>query len=164
MKQTLLQRLKKKAPDFQVSDSTLNWVLEEVTPELLQGPGQMLRSLGRGWVLQTVDAGVELPKVKALALKAMDALGLDMGAVSIEVDGETARVTSVTTAPTLDDTQMKVYAEALRKFGATKKETEKQIPDLEADAATPEMLADLKRKLKGANKEQLKAISILLER
>lgn len=161
LKQTLKKRLEKKGDPTALHAGTLDWAVDELVPELLQGPAQMLRSLGRGWSLETVK---EVPaKASAMAIRALDTLGLDLGAVSVEVDGETARVTTVATAPNLEDSQMKIYVSALRKFCSSKSEAEKKIPDLEADEATPELLATLTRQLKGANKSKLEAISALLK-
>jgi hypothetical protein len=160
LRTSLLRRMQKDEKKFALNETTLDWTLKQLTPELLQGPGQMLRSLGRGWELKMT--GPTPYGLVDLAVKALDVLGLDMGAVSIELDGKVARVTAVTTAPNLDNEQMGHYVNAIRKFCSAKAEAEKKIPNLVVDEATPEILASLTRKLHGANKKTLEAIATLL--
>jgi len=160
LRASLQRRMQKEEKKFSLNETTLDWALKQLTPELLQGPGQMLRSLGRGWELAMAETTPAI--ANDVAVKALDALGLDMGAVSIEVDGTTARVTGITTAPNLDNMQMGLYVAQIKKFCSAKAETEKKIPDLVADDATPELMASLTRKLRGAKKEKLEAIAALL--
>lgn len=155
-----------KAPLFQMpSKATLQWITRSLAGELMSGPAQVQRSLGRGWELKEVK---KVPtKAAQLAIKALDLLGLDLGAVSVEVDGEACRVIGVATAPALDEKQLDIYSSAI-KDAFKVKNPETKAPAKAAAAASVEeeapveLLAALTRRLRDVSKDKLEAALKLL--
>lgn len=135
----------------------LEWVLRELAGEMLIGPAHLQRSVGRGWNLQDVPVG-EVPKVAAAeAIKALEAAGLDIGAVSVTVAEESARVTNITSAPALGNAQLKALVAAFKDFtdgkldegSKSKKKAAAKSEDVpDGDRAKPEIIARLTRRLR----------------
>lgn len=148
-----------------VPPQVAGWVGEWVANQLIGGSSRILRSVGHGWELK--DANLkELSNVtSAAAIAAMDTLGLDLGAVSVEVSGNNFCVSSVTTAPALTDAQVQMYAAALKEFvnAAPKKAAAafKAAP-IPADAQPEVLLARIRRKLRFAGTDKLQKMADLL--
>lgn len=143
-------------------------VVEELVGDLLKAPSHVLRNLGKGWDLEKVsDKDVPL-EVLEIATGAMEAAGLDMGAVTIN-SGEQIQVTNITTAPGLDKEGTEIYVEAISEFckgnkrpetqdrGASKKKSSK-------NTAPVELVATVRKKMAaGVSKEKAERILKLLE-
>ena len=134
--------------------------------ELMSSASQLKKSTKMGW--KWLDWGMDLvpAEVAALAIEAVDAAKLDMGAVSVShVDG-VPRVLSITTAPALSEEQMALYVGEIQSFIqndgktkdlATKKEAKKKR------LAGPELVARLYRKVKGLSAEKAEKVLQSLE-
>jgi hypothetical protein len=118
--------------------------------ELLLGPTHYQRSLGRGCELQDVPPKQLSKATTAVAIRAVDALHLDMGAVHVQESGAengVSLVTNVITNPGLGGKLLNAYAKAIEDF-AGGKGAEKQIPPATDDEkARPELVAALHRKI-----------------
>jgi hypothetical protein len=116
----LMAKLKKKAAKeeqpIQVSDSHLQWMVKQMAGELLNASSHLQRSVKRGWTYSDIGADKVPVDVVSLAMAAMEAARLDLGAVSIVSDGKNARVTNIQAAPALSDAQLELYAAAVRDF------------------------------------------------
>ena len=117
----LIAKLRKKAEKEDagapnVSTAVLEWVAKQMAGDLLNGSTHLQRSVKRGWTY--VDSPLEQVPDEAISMSmaAMEAARLDLGAVSIIVDGTTCRVTNIQTAPALTDDQLGMYASAIRGF------------------------------------------------
>ncbi len=119
----LMEKLKKKAAKeeqpIEISDSHLEWVVKQMAGELLSAASHLQRSVKRGWTYSNcpVDGGPD--EAISVAMSAMEAARLDLGAVSVIVDGKTARVTNIQTAPALTDDQLGLYVAAIRDFAGS---------------------------------------------
>lgn len=154
-----------KAPLFQMpSKNALQWITKTLAGELMSGPAQVQRSLGRGWALEEFKKIP--PKAAQLAIKALDLLGLDLGAVSVEVDGEACRVTGVATAPGLDEKQLDIYSSAIKdafKVKAPEPKPKAKAAAVSVEEEAPvELLAALTRRLRDVSKDKLEAALKLL--
>ena len=119
-----------------------------------------------GW--EWTDWGMDLvpAEVAGLAIEAMDAANLDMGAVTVShVDG-VARVLSITTSPSINEDQMALYVAEIIRFAtdngktkdlATKKEAKKKR------LASPELVGRLYRKMKGLSASKAEEVLESLE-
>ena len=72
-------------------------------------------SINCGWVFSRTDVR-DMPEVRAIALKAVAALGLDFGAVDIVFENGMPFVLEVNTAPGLSGTTLVNYANAFRQY------------------------------------------------
>jgi hypothetical protein len=142
----------------------MEWVVKTLAAEMLDGPNHLQRSVTRGWEL--VDVSLDnVPELAVLeAIRAVEVLGLDLGAVSVTVESkEVARVTNVTTAPALNEAQMVHYVEAIQEFcGAAEEKPRKKAA---ASKAKPgrELIATLTRKVRGLDKERAEEVLRQLE-
>ena len=119
-----------------------------------------------GW--KWLDWGMELvpAEVAELAISAVDACKLDLGAVSVShVDGA-PRVLSVTSAPALSEEQMVLYVNEIQDFanagGKTKNPKTKKEAKKEKQASQ-ELVARLYRKVKGLSAEKAEEVLNALE-
>ncbi len=117
----LVDKLRKKAAKEdsgapEVSGAVLEWVAQQMAGDLLNGSAHLQRSVKRGWTY--VDSPLEQVPDDAIsmAMAAMEAARLDLGAVSLIVDGKACRVTNIQTAPALSDDQLGMYVSAIRGF------------------------------------------------
>jgi hypothetical protein len=105
--------------------------------------------------------------VAKLAIEALDAVHLDLGAVSISYASGVARVLSITTAPTLDKDQMASYVAHIKAFidrgGKTKVAEKKVAAKKQESKASPELVARLYRRVKDLSAEKAEAILKSLE-
>lgn len=119
----LMEKLKKKAAKeeqpIEISDSHLEWVVKQMAGELLNAASHLQRSVKRGWKYYDLAMDAVPDEAVSLAMSAMEAARLDLGAVSIVVDGKTARVTNIQTAPALTADQLGLYVSAIRDFAGT---------------------------------------------
>lgn len=149
-----------------IPPQTIGWLGEWVANQLIGGPSRLLRSLGQGWELKDADLKTLPGIVSVAAIAAMDALGLDLGAVSVEVSGESFYISSVTTSPALTEAQVKIYAAALKEFAGTEapkavaapKAAAKAMPENQPDI----LLARIRRKLRFAGADKLKKMVDIL--
>ena len=75
----------------------------------------LIRNHSNGWVF--CRGGVELPDViKEQSIMAVQALGLDFGAVDIGLAGDSSVVFEVNTAPGVEGTTLQAYAQAIRRM------------------------------------------------
>lgn len=157
------------APSKETLESSgITWILTTLAREAFSAPNHMQRSVARGWEIAEV-VGAPGDPVKALAIRAVEAAGLDMGAVSVVVDGSTFRVTNITASPSLDESQQARYAKAILSFAGEKvKEaaatgTVKREAGGETSTAKAELIAKIKRRVGNLSQAKAEAIAILLE-
>jgi hypothetical protein len=116
----LMEKLKKKAAKeeqpIEIAEGHLEWVVKQMAGELLNAASHLQRSVKRGWAYENVEVSTVDAEIIALAMSAMEAARLDMGAVSVVADGKTARVTNIQTAPALTPDQLGLYVSAIRDF------------------------------------------------
>ena len=109
----LLAKLRKKAAKeetpIEINAAHLEWVTKQMAGELLNAASHLQRSVKRGWAYANVEIDQVPDEAIGLAMAAMEAARLDMGAVSVIVDGKTTRVTNIQTAPALADDQLGLY-------------------------------------------------------
>jgi hypothetical protein len=74
-----------------------------------------ISSINMGWVFSRTGIR-DIPEVRAIAIKAVAALGLDFGAVDIVYENGFPYVLEVNTAPGLSGTTLVKYANAFRKY------------------------------------------------
>lgn len=155
----LISRLQKKAEKAeegapQIDRPSLEWIARQMAGDLLNGSAHLQRSVKRGW--NYVDTPVDQVPDDALslAMAAMEAARLDLGAVSVVIDGQTARVTNIQTAPALSDEQLGLYVSAVRDFAGTdvtaapsKKAKSGKTAPREEEKAGVELIQRLIRKL-----------------
>lgn len=137
--------------------AAVRFAIEHLAPELMKGPNQLMRSTGRGWVLEDCALQNVPENVVVTAIEALEASGLDLGAVSITADLERARVTNITSAPALSDAHIANYVAAIRSFCSSKPAARKAAGKAAGDPndmAPAELLALLTRKLRDLSKGQ----------
>lgn len=144
-------------------NSDCDWVLGQLVPELLRGPSQMLRSVGRGWLLEEVDINQIPGPVVTEAINALEAVDLDMGAVSITFDEAVARVTNITTAPAINNSEMGCYVGAIQEFMETGPKVRNKPAAKKVETASPELIARFTRKLREVEAGKLEKLLKLLE-
>lgn len=74
-----------------------------------------ISSINCGWVFSRTDVR-DMPEVRNLAIRAVNALGLDFGAVDVVYENGLPYVLEVNTAPGLQGTTLVKYANAFRKY------------------------------------------------
>jgi len=157
LRSQLLKRMKKSNPDLSM-DGAGEWVLKQLVPELIRGPGQLLRSVGRGWVMEDIDLGLTPKAVITEAINAVEAAGLDLGAVSVTFDENVPRVTNITSAPAISATMMPSYVEALEEFMKDGPKARKVTKKTTVKSASPELIARFTRKLREADAEKIEEL------
>ena len=108
------------------------------------------------------DVGLATGEVKKrsidLAIRALDALHLDMGAVSVVESGKLSVVTNVVTYPGLTDELVTTYTNSVREFTGGEG-GERQVPKApDSDAARPELVAALRRKVERLPPDKMRAL------
>ena len=141
-------------------NGVVDWIVRQLAPEMLQGANHVQKSLKRGWVLR--DTGIDrLPRpVADTAVRALDAAGLDLGAVSISYSEDRARVTNITTGPGLEEQHIPLYVSAIEEF-AGREVTEKSAEEKKKTRfpkgkklASAEMIARIAQSLSGMTEEE----------
>ena len=147
------KQAKKDKINLNLGSITASYIISNVAKDMLANSSQLKKSVKMGWewkarVQKTVPA-----QMKALAVEALDIVGLDMGAVSISHcrDTDTMLVLNIQTAPGLDETQTKLYVAEIESFvandGKTKTKEEKKAI-AERRKTSPELVARIYRKIK----------------
>ena len=158
---------KKGVTGFNLHHDTALLVAEIAAKELVSSASQLKKSVKMGW--RWLDWGMELipAEVAALAIDAVDAAKLDMGAVSISHTDGVARVLSITTAPGLSEEQMGLYVAEILGFvnddGKTKDLATKKAAKRRR-LASPELVARLYRKVKGLSGDKAEEVLRSLEK
>jgi hypothetical protein len=135
--------------------------------DILRSASAAQKSVTMGW--KFVDCPPDYPpaEVAKLAVEAIDAVHLDLGAVSISHASGVARVLSITTAPTLNQDQMASYVAHIKAFidrgGKTKVAERKVAVKKQESKASPELVARLYRRVKDLSAEKAEAILKSLE-
>jgi len=141
-------------------------VIEGLASELLRNASHLKRSTSLGWEF-TRCAPEYLPPDSAvmdLAIGALDALDLDMGAVTISYVDGAGRVLSVTTAPALSHPDMAVYVEAIKEFAGSEETAEKKPGATKrAPKASSEVVARIHRKVRELSVEKAQKVLESLE-
>jgi hypothetical protein len=158
----LTKRASKSEKKISATEEELRWVVDELVSDLMQGPSHLQKSVQYGWELQPVDMGTLPPEVISTAINALDAAGLDMGAVSVVQEENSAVVTNIISAPGLDDAQLAFYTEAIKDFAGTDEPVKREKEAGEAsDDASSEIIAKLTRKVRLGKISQAKAEEML---
>jgi hypothetical protein len=158
----LTKRASKSEKKISATEEELRWVVDELVSDLMQGPSHLQKSVQYGWELQPVDMGTLPPEVISTAINALDAAGLDMGAVSVVQEENSAVVTNIISAPGLDDAQLAFYTEAIKDFAGSETSEKKGKEAKEAsDDASSEIIAKLTRKVRLGKISQAKAEEML---
>lgn len=157
----LLKKLQRRAQraevQLQATNQELSWVAEELAGELVAGPHHMQKSVTHGWELADVPLKKVPAEVASQAINAVEAVGLDMGAVSVTQDGKNVWVTNVISAPGLSEEQMNLFVSSIREFSKAKGARKKTRAPKEVATQEPapkELVASLKRKIAGVTKTQ----------
>lgn len=141
-------------------------VCRMLAEELMSSASQLKKSTKMGWRWLDWDMDLVPAEVAALAIEAVDAAKLDMGAVSVShVDG-VARVLSITTAPALSEEQMALYVGEIQSFIQNDGKTKDLAAKREAKKkrlAGPELVARLYRRVKGLSAEKAEEVLQALE-
>jgi len=129
----------------------------------MRGPSHLQKSVQHGWELVPTDLDSVPASIIGAAMSALDAAGLDMGAVSVVQEDQSAVVTNIISAPGLDDAQALFYVEAIKDFSKSdsveKKEKVAGVADV--DDASTEIIARLPRKVRLGKLSQKKAEEML---
>jgi len=159
----LTKRAKKDDKKLNATERELRWVVDELVSDMLRGPSHLQKSVQYGWELNPVDMGTLPAPVISAAINALDAVGLDMGAVSVVHEENSAVVTNIISAPGLDDAQLEFYTEAIKDFAGSEnsEKKEKEAGEEVADDASKEIIAKLTRKVRLGKLSQEKAEEIL---
>jgi hypothetical protein len=161
LKGSLLKRAEKAGMGLTADRKAgIDFAVQELAPEILRGPSQLLRSVDRGWSLEDCDLRKVPEHAVIQAIGALDAAGLDLGAVSLTVDGKVARVTNVTSSPALSDEHVPIYAAAISDFCKAKPSSKKNAAAKkgEEEDAPPELLALLSRTVKSLGRKKAEAL------
>lgn len=158
----LTKRAKKDEKKLSATEQELRWVVDELASDLMRGPSHLQKSVQYGWELSPVDLGAVPAPVISAAINALDAAELDMGAVSVVFEENTAVVTNIISAPGLDDAQLAFYTEAVKEFAGSEnsEKKEKGAPETANDASS-EIIAKLTRKVRLGKISQKKAEELL---
>lgn len=134
--------------------------------DILKSASQAQKSVSMGWKFMDWNMDLVPPEVAGLAIEALDAVHLDLGAVSISYANKVPRLLSITTAPNLSPEQMATYVVEVKAFiekgGKTKAAAAKKVAKKE-NKASPELVARLYRKVKDLSAEKAEAVLKSLE-
>lgn len=161
----LTKRARKDKINLGATEQELRWVVDELAADLLRGPSHLQKSVQHGWELQATDLGQVPAAVISTAINALDAAGLDMGAVSVVFEENSAMVTNIISAPGLNEAQLQFYVEAVQDFVAAEPSEKKGAPAGEEGepTASTDIIAKLTRKVRLGKISQAKAEAILAE-
>ncbi len=165
LRKKLARRAAKAEQPLQLSEEHLDWVIEQVAGDLLNSASHLQRSVKRGYVYNDLGVADVPDEVLSLAMSAMEAARLDLGAVSVVLDGKTARVTNIQTAPALTDNQLGFYVAAIRDFAGAdvvapvgRKAKSRKTATRRGESAPVELINRLMRRLgEGITKDDAEA-------
>lgn len=158
----LTKRAQKNKKTLNATEEELSWVVNEMISDLMDGPSHLQKSVQYGWEMEPCDMGTIPPAVISTAINALDAAGLDMGAVSVVCEENSAVVTNVISAPGLDEAQLQFYTEAIKDFSKVEAPEKKEKTAVAAtNEASAEILAKLTRKVRLGRISQSKAEELL---
>ena len=153
---------------LQANADELQFVVGELASDLLRGPSHLLRSIQHGWEMKPIAMGGVPADVIVAAINALDASGLDVGAVHVEDVEGSAVVNNVIAAPGLDDDQLTLYVDAIKAFSgakvktsARKKTSGKKDVSQKGEVASTEIIAKLTRKVRMGKISQAKAEELM---
>ncbi len=160
--------LRKKEGKMSPGGNLDEWSIRILAKEMLQGSNHLQRSLKRGWMLQDVSPKDLPDEVISAAVTGLDAVGLDLGAVSVAYGGGKARVTNITTGPALEERHVPLYVAAIEAF-AGKKVTgksakKKEVKGASEKKASSELVSELARQLSGISEKAAVAALKLIKR
>lgn len=163
---SIFERLKRRGPkEVKTTEGELRSIVEELATDLLRGPSHLQRSVQHGWEMTDIPLEQVPAAVISSAITALDVVGLDMGAVSVILEGDQGIVTNVTTSPALDDAKLTLYAEAVKEFVGNKNKAEKKEDSpkkvKKEGHASQEILARITQKLRTVEISQTKAEELL---
>ncbi len=136
-------------------------VCNMLASEILASTHQLKKSVKMGWKLMDWNLDLVPPGVLGIAVAALDAIHLDMGAVNVSHADGIPRVLSATTAPSLTAEQMAQYVVEIESFTNTEGTARTKKPELtprKERRASPELVAKLYRKLKGLSAEKVEEV------
>lgn len=166
--QHLLNKVKKRAKKAEVklcaTEQEIGWIANELAYDIFNSPTQMQRSITHGWSLQDCPL-IDVPnQVLSEAIGAIDASELDMGAVSLIWDNKIVRVTSIISAPNLNDEQMGLYVSEIKEFINVEKPKKNRVQVKTEESTAPvELIARVKRKIPGLSLKTIREILKTLE-
>jgi hypothetical protein len=140
-------------------------VIDCLASEIIQNSSHLKKSTSLGWQHHLENLSTVPKAILNLAVEALDALQLDMGAVSISWANKDARVLSATTAPALTDEEMKYYVAEVKTFSGASTIPEKKMPEAakKGNKASPELIAKIQRKIKATSVEKAEEVLKSLE-
>lgn len=169
---SLRKKLEKKAKAEKVelasSPKEIGWMIEALSGDLLTGPSHIQRSVNHGWAYQEFPVVDVTAKMAATAMAALEALQLDLGAVSMVVEGGFCTVTGVTTAPALTDERTEKYVSEIKEFCKAVKAPEKKGKTAKEKSATEEeapkeLVAKIRRQLSKLSRKKAEKVLKSLE-
>lgn len=130
-----------KKEDVAIDDATLKFTLDKLSKKFAAQVDMIIRSNTRGWKFVSVNTAQLKAEVKTQAVKAVEALGLDFGAVDCCVDDKgKVWIIEVNTGPGLEGKAFDAWVKALKDLTAAKAAVKKAKGVLKEKAA---MLAKL---------------------
>ena len=169
---SLRRKLEKKAKAQEVqlaaSPEEIRWMIEALSGDLLTGPSHIQRSVNHGWAYQPFPVVDVTGPMAQTAMAALEALQLDLGAVTIVVDEDFCTVTGVTTAPSLTDERAEIYASEIRDFCKAVKAPEKKDKaakekGADDEQAPKELVARLRKQLSKLSRKKAEKVLKSLE-
>lgn len=166
--QSLMKKFERKSKSkdsvlsFKIHRASVEYTVSQLATEIIQNTSQLKKSVSTGWKLENWDLTNTPPSVMDIAIEALEALYLDMGAVSVSYADKIPRVLSVTTAPALDAEQMAQYVVEIESFTNTGKKAKlgrkPELVSRKERKASPELVARLYRKLKSLSAEKAEEV------
>lgn len=98
------------------SDNDLTLLSTLFAREMVKAPSHVLKSTGKGWEFQDVGLDKIGDDVLGTAVKAMDAVGLDLGAVTVTMSAAGPVANSISTSPALEAVHLEAYKQAILEF------------------------------------------------
>jgi hypothetical protein len=138
---------------------TVKWIINTVAEETLSSSSQLKKSVTMGWKYHDVPMEEVPPQVASLAVDALEAADLDLGAVSVSLDGDgVARALAITTAPNLSKEQIQRYVDEMSAFTSSQapRKRERKKNTAGAEEAPPELRARLYQRMKNVTTEKAK--------
>lgn len=114
---SLFSKIKKTLKgQINIEKPEVKMIVENLASDLVQGPSHLQRSLEYGWAMEDVSLQDVPNEIVSRAINALDAVDLDLGAVNIIEEGNSAVVTNIISAPSLDDNKISLYQGAIKEF------------------------------------------------
>jgi hypothetical protein len=156
---SLRKKMEKKAKveglELPNADNTMDFAIRLLAEDLLLGPHQFQRTIGRGCEMKDTPC-IGLPEeVAVAAIQALDAVELDMGAVNISWDEGAVSVTNVISYPALTEGLLGAYVAAIQEFASNGAVAKKEVPETPGEPAAPaSLVASLTRRIKKLSKAE----------